>query len=109
MKFLAEWYAVKLPDQVISRVDIATFVFITKCMGVLYALHSGVPALHHEFWEGFSVQELYKLYKVLNATPQRVLKLLKEPEFLTASQQRVFGYLTTFIGNLKQEELSSWL
>lgn len=87
--------------------EVAKFTFITKCMGHLYALHSGIPAIHHAFWKELSVDELYRLYQVLVATPQRVLSLLVEPECLTAAEARVFGYLTMFIGDLKRQELSS--
>ena len=54
-----------------------------------------------------SVDELYRLYKVLVATPQRVLSLLKEPDCRTAAEGKVFGYLTTLIGDMKRQELSS--
>ena len=87
--------------------EVAIFTFITKCMGALYALHSGVPATHKDFWKGVSIEELYKLYKVLVATPHRVLSLIKEPEFLTAGEGRVFNYLTLLIGDMKQKELSA--
>ena len=89
--------------------EVASFNFVTKCMGAIYAFHSGIPASHHSFWKDFTVEEFHKLYKTLIATPQRVLGLLTEPDCGTAAQGRVFGYLTTFIGDMKQQELSSFI
>lgn len=90
-------------------VEVATFNFTTKCMGTLYAMNSGIPKCHLAFWKDFSLCDFYKLYKSLAATPEHVLRILKEPECGNSAQARVFGFLTTFIGDMKQQELSSFL
>ncbi len=47
----------------------------------------------------------FGLYIALNATPAAVLGKITEPGELNSAESRVFGYLTRFIGNMKQEEL----
>ena len=49
--------------------QVAQHELLLAPVGALYALNSGVPAIHHAFWEQFSITDLYTLYKVLHATP----------------------------------------
>ena len=88
---------------------VARHEFLVKPLGVLYALHAGVPEVHRNFWAGFSVQDLFDLYMSLNTTPAALIGRLEDPEELSSNQSRVFEYLTRFIGNMKQEELRRFL
>ncbi len=90
-------------------VDVARHVFLGKPFGLLYTMSSEVPSSQQSFWVQFSVEKLFELYKALNATPTTVLGLIEEPEFETKAESNVFYYLTSFIGNCKQEELRSFL
>lgn len=90
-------------------VQVAHYEFFTKPLGALHALHCGVPTIHNELWNKFPVERLFALYKALSASPQQVLAKLVEPSAVTPDEERIFGYLTTFIGNLSQEELHSFL
>lgn len=81
----------------------------SKPLEALHALHSGIPTIHHEWWKRFSVERLFGLYKSLNATPQQVINKLKEPDIMEPDEARVFGYLTSFLGNLSLDELTSFL
>ena len=83
--------------------------FLVKPVGALYALHAGVAKDHHDFWAGFSVQNLFHLYMSLNATPAAVIGRIEEPEELNSNQLRAFGYLTCFIGNMTQDKLRCFL
>ena len=56
----------------------------------MYAINSGVPIPYHSFWEQFSIDELFCLYKVLNATTSAVL----DPADMNPAEDRVFGYET---------------
>ena len=85
--------------------EVAQFNFTTKCMGALYAMHSGIPVTHRSFWNKLSIEDFFRLYQGLIATPERILSILKHPECNSAAQERVFDYLVTFIGDIKQEEL----
>ncbi len=89
--------------------EVARHVFIGKPMGLLYALREGVPEPHRSFWDNLSVARLFDLYRALNANPAVVLDLLEEPEFENEDEAKVFYYLTTFIGNSKENELRSFL
>ena len=88
---------------------IARHEFLVKPLGAIYALHSGVPAVHHEFWSQFSVGQLFKMYMALNATPDIVIDRIQEPEQSNSACSRVFDYLIRFIRNMKQEELQRFL
>ena len=79
--------------------------FLMKPLGALHAIHAGVPQVHHDFWAQFSVQNLFELYMALNATPATVMCRIMEPEQLNSAQVRMLGYLSRFIGDMKQEEL----
>lgn len=90
-------------------VDISRHVFLGKPMGLLYALHGGVPQSHRSFWSQFAVEKLFDLFRALNATPSVVLRLIEEPEFENRAEAKIFYYLTSYIGNSKQNELRSFL
>ena len=93
--------------QLVLRV--ARHLFLGKPLGALYALNSGVPIPYHSFWEQFSIDTLFRLYKVLNATTSAVLGLIEEPDDMHPAEDRVFGFLLSFIGNMKQNELRLFL
>ena len=93
--------------QLVLRV--ARHQFLGKPLGALYALNSGVPIPHHSFWELFSIDTLFRLYKVLNATTSAVLGLIEDPGDMNSAEDRVFGFLLTFVGNMKQNELRLFL
>ena len=88
---------------------VAKYHFMGKIFGTLFTMRAGVPLLYHTFWETFSVEELFTLYKALNATTASVLTMLKEPEYMNVAQERLFSYLTTYIGNMKSDELRLFL
>lgn len=89
--------------------NIAKHQLIAKPLGALFTLRSGVPSIYHAFWNLFSVEKLFSLYKSLNASPASVLKMIEEPSDMNFAQDRVFHYLLTFIGNAKQEQLRLFL
>jgi hypothetical protein len=72
--------------------------------GFQYSVHN-VPKALHEFWNKYSVEELFELYKALNASTSAVLKRITEPADMNAAQARTFSYLLTYIGNMKYNEL----
>ena len=90
-------------------ISVANHLFLGKPLGALYALNSGVPVPYNSFWKRFSVGQLFDLYKALNATTSSVLRLIEEPIDLNSAEERVFGYLLSFIGNMKPNELRLFL
>ena len=60
-------------------VQLAQHEFITKPLGAVQALHSGIPSSHHEFWKRLPIERLFVLYNALSATPKLVLEKLIEP------------------------------
>ena len=61
------------------------------------------------YFEKMTLEEFFCLYKALNATPDRVIKLIEEPDDMNTAQARVFSYLTTFVSNSSQDELRLFL
>ena len=88
---------------------IAHHEFIIKPLGILYAMRSGVPEEYHGFWNKFSIQKIFELYKALNANTSVVLAMIQEPDTMNAAEDRVFRYLKALIGNMKQHELTRFL
>ena len=52
---------------------------------------------------------MFDLYKALNATTSAVLRVVEEPFDMNYAEERVFGYLLSVIGSLKQNELRLFL
>ena len=86
-------------------ISVAKYLFLVKPLGLLYAMRSGVPKIYNGFWEEFTVAEMFNFYRFLNATPSSVIKLIQEPELTNAGENRVYNYLLSLIGNMKQNEL----
>ena len=90
-------------------VQMAQHEFLTKPLAALSGLHSGVPVVHFGFWNQFSIDRLFKLYNASRASPKQVIGKLIEPSVIDVNQQRVFSYLTNFIGNLSGNDLTAFL
>ena len=57
----------------------------------------------------FPIEKMFNFYQLLNATPSSVLKQIQEPELMNAGESRVYNYLLSFVGNMKQNELRLFL
>ena len=89
--------------------DIARHEFLVKSLGALYSLNGGIPDSHRKFWNEVTIERFLCVYYALHATAAKVLKVIKEPEFMDPSQSRIFGYLTQFIGNMKVDKVKRFL
>ena len=87
----------------------ARFEFTIKPMAAYSMMSSGIPLEERLFWQSFSLEELHSLYMAINATPGKVLALFQEPTLASEAEQRVFTYLQQFVGNMKVDELRSFL
>lgn len=90
-------------------INIAQHQLISKSLGVLMLMRAAVPTIYHAFFKKFTVEQLFDLYKLLCASPDTVLENLEEPEISNSSEDKVYRYLVTFIGNSKPELLRSFL
>ena len=72
-------------------------------------MNSGLPCLHQRFWDDFSVEKLYSLYKSLTANHEEVIKIIREPDTMNDAEERAYGYLIKFVGSLKPEDLQGFL
>lgn len=85
--------------------SVAKHLLIGKCLGQLYTMSSGVPIAHIEFWKEITAVKLFDLYKALNATPEKVLAIIEEPEDMNMAQTKAFSFLTTFLANASPDTL----
>ena len=85
------------------------YEFLTKPFAILATIHNGIPTVELQFWKGFSIEELHKLYLTLTASPAKILRLFEDPISQTPSEQRVFTYLQQFVGNLNDEDAGNFL
>ena len=99
-------------------IDVARYEFSVKTLAATHAMKTlaathamrvGVPTIYSGFWENFTTEELFTLYKALTATPSSVLKMILEPVAMNVAEERVYGYLISFVGNLRLEELRLFL
>ena len=87
----------------------ARYEYIIKPSAALDAISRGIPASHRPFWCGLSVETLYSIYSSLTASPEKVLSLMYEPDINDPNQERVLGYLTQYVGDMKPEEIRRFL
>ena len=89
--------------------QVAHYQFIVKPAAALSMVHSGIPVAEQPFWKQRTVDDLRSLFMCLTATPSKVLEVLDEPDFVHSAQERVYGYLRQFIGNMKMDEVRNFL
>ena len=87
----------------------ARYVCLTKPFAVLTEIGKGVPSQHHQFWKAKGVEGLKRLILALSVSPSKVLESIEEPLFVSPIEQRVFGYLTQYIGHMKVGEVQKFL
>lgn len=76
----------------------ARYLFLTKPCVAITEMAKGVPAKHHTFWNGKSVECFYRLFTALGVSSAKVIESIVEPLMLCSSEQRVFRYLTQLVG-----------
>ncbi len=98
------------PDSIkYAILQAAKYEFVIKPCAALTAIHSGIPSKLLGFWEKMTVYEFRSLHLALSASPVKVLSLLDDSCVENPSQERVFKYLTQFVGNMTNDELRSFL
>ena len=85
--------------------QVAKYEFVTKPAAGIGLINAGIPKKHQDFWSRLSAKGIKKLYDNLTISSQRVLSLLSFPNFCTAQEERVGGYLRTLVGRVSPEEL----
>ena len=89
--------------------DVSQYEFIVKPAAAITAIRSGVPELHSEFLAQMSINDLHSIYSALAVSQARVLAMIEEPEFVNCNEERVWGYLTQFVGSMTQDELQAFV
>ena len=89
--------------------DVARYEFCVKPAAALALIHAGIPHTHAPFWKNKSASDVHSLFYAMTVTPSKVLSLLELPSASNENESRVFGYLTTMVGNMKVTELTHFL
>lgn len=89
--------------------SLAKHQFRSQPFAALCALNAGVPEEHKSFWQAMGVERLQTIFDALTANPEKVLEKIREPEFSNANEQRIFGYLQQYVGEMKLEESKRFL
>lgn len=98
------------PDNLISNIQrVAEYEFLIKPAAAISLINSGIPKTHREFWSNKTVDSIIFIYENLTATSEKILDLLMLPEANSVGESRVYGYLTTMVGNMNTDELRSLL
>ena len=88
---------------------IAKHEFISHAFEAVTLINSGIPPEHRPFWQPKSVPQLFQLVTTLSVSPRKILAQIEEPFFNNKGEQRVFGYLQQYVGNMKQDEAQRFL
>ncbi len=102
---------VPLPTSLLQiLLSVAKHEFVSRPFEAVTHMNGGIPSSHRAFWSQKSIKDLYSLYTALSANPQKVLDHIVEPlVFQNPSEERIFGYLLQFVGNMKNEEVQTFL
>ena len=71
-------------------------------------LNCGIPIQHKFFWLELGVDGIGELYTSLTVNTDKVLKMLSCAG-VNEAEERVFGYLTTMVGNMGVNDLRNFL
>lgn len=89
--------------------SMAKFYFLRKPAAAISEIKSGIPDLHSDFWRRMTVADLYALYRALQVSTAKVLAMLDDTNVANQTQERIFGYLQQFIGNMQEDEVRNFL
>ena len=90
-------------------IQIHKYQFLIKPIPAVISMHEGIVYQERKFWASFSVANLYSLYNLLTADPDKLLKVIEEPQMNNPGQERVCNYLRQYISLLPNDELQIFL
>ena len=90
-------------------VQLAKYQFLIKPLPATMAINSGIPDTEQPFWQSKTLADIYILYISMSATSEKVIAIVEEPESMNSIEQRIFTYLIQMIGNMKPEEVVTFL
>ena len=89
--------------------EVARYEFCVKPAAALSLIHSGIPQNHQQFWQKKGALDIHDLFYAMTVTPTKVLSLLDLNTTKNENESRVFGYLSTMMGNMEVADLSRLL
>jgi hypothetical protein len=89
-------------------VDVARYEFLQKAGTAILLMHQSIPKEHQVFWQNLGVHGIVHLYNNSSVSQEKVLKILTS-DCSCASEERVFGYLQSFISKLNADDLRNFV
>lgn len=89
-------------------INVAKYEFCTKAAAAASMMHSGIPDKHRKFWIEMGVDGISSVYACLTVTSDKILSVL-ESDPRNPAEERVYGYLTSMIGNMGVNDLRNFL
>ena len=89
-------------------IRIARCEFLSKPLAAVTLMNNGIPSAHKPWWQSKSVDDFYRVYVALTATPTKVLETL-HVDTANQNEERVLTYLQQFIGSMKQDMVRRFL
>lgn len=82
--------------------------FLRKPAAAIAEMSSGVPEQHRKFWSKVGCGQLFSIYNALQASPKKVLDIVREVDCANLNQERVASYLRQYIGNMQLDDVRSF-
>lgn len=92
-----------------QMIQAAHYEYLVKPSAALQAISAGIPSSHRCFWRKMPIPEFCEVFHALAASPERVIESIIEPAFEDQNQERVFGYLTQYVGSLSVTDARRFL
>lgn len=89
-------------------VNSSRYEFCCKPSSAIAMMNCGIPIQHKSFWIELGVDGISELYTSLTVMPEKVLKMLSCAS-ANSTEERVFGYLTSMVGNMGVDDLRNFL
>ena len=89
--------------------QLATYHFQVKPLPATAAVNAGIPDFERPIWQSKTLADIHSLYMSMVATPAKVMAIIQELDVMTSGEQRILTYLTQMIGDMKAEELATFL
>jgi len=102
----------QLPTSQLLRhqiIQAAHYEYLVKPSAALQAISAGIPPSHLCFWSKMPIPGFCEVFHALAASPEKVIESITEPVFEDQNEERVFGYLTQYVGNLSVTDARCFL
>lgn len=103
-------YEVPKPGNLLELVTgISRHHFFRKPAAAIAEVRSGIPEVYSDFWKSMSIGDFFSIYRAMQVSTEKVLRMIDKVTLNNSGQKRVFGFLQQYIGNMRHDELRRFL